>query len=87
MIRSIQCGFCMVIHPITLVDGVVPAPAVIRVQDEEVNQKSPICQAVWVHGYRVFISDLHQLPFAHRCARTAVCNEEQTVPALQEEGV
>ena len=85
MIRLIQCGFCMVLHPITLVDGVVSA--VIRVQDEEVNQELPICQSVWVHGYRVFISDLHQLPFAHRCARNAVCNEEQTVLSLQEEGM
>ena len=85
MVRPIQCGFCMVLHPITLVDGVVSA--FIRVQDEEVNQESPICQAVWVHGYRVFISDLHQLLFAHRYARNAMCNEEQTVPALQEEGM
>ena len=85
MVRSIQGGFCVVIHPITLIEGIVSA--IIRVQDKEVNQESPVCQAVWVYVYRVFMSDLNQLLFAHRRVRNAICNEEQTVPALQEEGL
>ena len=85
MVRSIEGGFCMVLHPIILIGGDVST--VIRVQDKEANQELPICQAVWVHSYRVFISDLHQLPLVHRSTRNAIFNKEQVVPALQEWGV
>ena len=85
MIRLVQGRFIMILHPIALIDGIVSA--IIVVQDKKVKEKQSIFQAIWMHGHRISVSNLYQLPSAHKCAGNAICNEEQAVLALQEEGV